>query len=152
MYAKEDKAVLFCETVLPSSASFWQTKMEVLIVPKTIGQDAPLFFKTSLAEQAEEWGTHQKLMTTDGKGLRRTVPKTFPYFYLEYGSNSSGYAQIIESSRFPRDFAVDTVGGMMHMDPMRFRRRQKTNESEERKLIRSFLDKWKPFDWTLELD
>jgi len=151
LYRQQGKDVLFCETVLPQSG-FWQTKLEVIPVPRNVAQDAPLYFKTSLMEQAEEWGTHQKLMNTAEKGLRRTIPANFSYFYLEYDEGGKGYAQMIESSRFPKDFGVDTIAGMMEMDPIRFRRKEQTNAEEERQMILSFLDQWKKYDWTVDLD
>jgi len=173
MYKTNGKTILCTETVttsLSSSSSFWQTKMDVMVVPERVGQDAPLFFKSALSEQAQELsGTHIKLYDTTQKGLRRTIPSQFSYFYLEYdgygktdSSNQqttgggtgqvSGMAQIIEE-RFPRDFAVDTIGcGMMQMDPIRFRRKDKNSEKEERQLVQAFLEQWKAFDWTVELD
>lgn len=77
MYAKEGKDVIFVETVLPSKG-LWQTRMEAMPVPKRTSQDAPMYFKAALSEQAEEWGTHTKLLSTRDKGLRRTIPKKFP--------------------------------------------------------------------------
>jgi hypothetical protein len=151
MYAKEQKNVLFCETVLDTTG-FWQTKLEAIVVPANTWQDAPLFFKSALTEQAQDWGTHQKLYKTVDKGLRRTVPKNFSYFYLQWDVNHAGYAQMIESADFPRDFGVDTIAGMMEMDPMRFRRNKKTRPEQERQGILEFLEKFKPFDWTVELD
>lgn len=151
MYQKENKEVLFCETVL-SSRGFWQTKMEAIVVPMATWQDTPLFFKSALTEQAEEWGTHQKLMKTTGKGLRRSVPKNFSYFYLQWDVNHAGYAQMIETTAFPRDFGVDTIAGVMGMDPIRFRRNLKTAPEQERQGVLTFLEKYKPFDWTVQLD
>jgi hypothetical protein len=170
------KNVLFCETVLNNTGTgggglsgFWQTKMEAVVVPNSVWQDAPLFFKSALAEQAQDWGTHQKLMPTTGdKGLRRTVPKNFDYFYIQWGGGgggdsqdgvtaaatapASGYVQMIESNAFPQDFGVDTIAGMMEMDPMRFRKNQKAQPEQERQGILEFLEAFKPFDWTVELD
>ena len=150
---QQETVLLFCETVLPTS-SFWQTRLEAIVVPKSVGDDAPLFFKTALNEQAEEWGTHQKLLSTKAvKGLRRTIPPNFSYFYIEF-PNGNGFVQLIESNTFPRDFGIDTIGGMMQLDPLRFRggSRKRISESQERQHIQSFLDKWKEFDWTVELD
>ena len=149
LYRAENKEVLFCETVLPQSG-FWQTKLECIPVPRSVAQDAPLYFKTSLAEQAEEWGTHQKMLNTAAKGLRRTVPNNFSYFYLEYEEGGKGYAQMIESSSFPRDFGNDTIAGMMGMDPLRFRRKEQPQG--EKQSILEFLDKWRKHDWTVHLD
>jgi len=150
MYAKEGKEVMFAETVLPSKG-LWQTRMEAIPVPKRAAHDAPMYFKSALTEQAEEWGTHTKLLSTRDKGLRRTIPKKFSYFYVEWAPGE-GFAQIIENASFPKDFGVDTIAGMMQMDPLRFRAREKISAEAERQLILDFVAKWKPFDWTLELD
>jgi hypothetical protein len=152
MYAKENKEVLFIETVLPSSKGLWQTRLEAIPVLKRHANDAPMYFKSALTEQAEEWGTHTKLLSTREKGLRGTIPKRFPYFFVEWASPRQGYAQIIETTSFPKDFGIDTIAGMMQMDPLKFRARQKTTAETERQLILNFIAKWKPFDWTLELD
>lgn len=68
------------------------------------------FFKSALNEQAEEWGTHTKLLSTKGKGIRQTVPKGFSYFNVEW--DGGGFAQIIETNDFPKDFGIDTIAGM----------------------------------------
>lgn len=68
------------------------------------------FFKSALNEQAEEWGTHNKLLSTKGKTLRQTIPKGFSYFNIEW--NDGGFAQIIETNSFPKDFSLDTIAGM----------------------------------------
>ncbi len=41
MFKKEGKGVLFCETVLPSKG-FWQTRMDIIPVPKDVEQDAEM--------------------------------------------------------------------------------------------------------------
>lgn len=109
------------------------------------------FFKSALTEQADEWGTHTKLLSTRNKGVRRIIPKTFPYFFVEWAPGD-GFAQIVESSNFPKDFGADTIAGVLHLDPIRFQRKQKVSVETEKQLILDFLSKWKPFDWTLELD
>mmetsp|Transcript_19448 Transcript_19448/g.40042 ORF Transcript_19448/g.40042 Transcript_19448/m.40042 type:complete len:456 (+) Transcript_19448:498-1865(+) len=152
MYARERKGIIFCETVLPSK-SFWQTRVEVTPVPFAQLQDAPIYFKSAMVEQAEEFGTHTKLFETSiQKQLRSVVPKKFPYFYIDWGnissSNNTGYAQIIESSGFPRDFGLDTLAGMMEADPVRFHLKAKFERGFEAKLVADFAVKWKPFDWT----
>jgi hypothetical protein len=149
MYALEKKDVIFCETVLPSRG-LWHTKMEAIPIPKN--HDAPMYFKSALTEQAEEWGTHTKLLSTRDKGLRRSIPKRFPYFYVEWAPGSDGYAQIIETQSFPKDFGADTVAGALEMDPIRFQRKQTVSVEQEKQLVLEFLQKWKPFDWTVELD
>jgi len=166
--AARRQGVLFYETVLPtnSSSTFWQTRLECVLVPRNVAADAPLYFSTALTEQAEEWGTHQKLMKTGGgKDLRGTIPQGFSYFYVEFGNNDDnntaaghppGFVQMIETKgAFPKDFGADTILGMMHMDPLRFRSKpaaSSKNKEEERRVILQFLEEWKKYDWTVELD
>lgn len=156
LYARERKGIILCETVLPNK-NFWQTKVEVIPVPFAQLQDAPIYFKSALVEQAEEFGTHTKLLQTSStKQLRSVIPKKFPYFSIDWGnissSNSTGYAQIIESSGFPRDFGLDTLAGMMEVDPIRFNRKSKFAKGFEAKLVTDFSAKWKSFDWTRRLE
>jgi hypothetical protein len=40
---------------------------------------------------------------------------------------------------------------MMKMDPVRFNRKKKAPD-DDRGAVISFLEKWKAFDWTLDLD
>ncbi|GFH54255.1 hypothetical protein CTEN210_10731 [Chaetoceros tenuissimus] len=148
MFAKEGKSVLFAETVLPTKG-LWQARMDCIPVPTIVEQDAQIFFKSAMTEQAEEWGTHNKILSTTGKGLRRTIPKGFSYFNIEW--DDGGFAQIIESNKFPKDFGLDTIAGMMELDPMRFNRKQKSADFD-RGAVLDFLKRWKEVDWTVHLD
>ena len=152
LYEKEyKKCLIFSETVMPNK-SFWQARMEAIPIKKKYWYESEMYFKTGLTEQQDENGTHTKLLSTKGKGLRRTIPKGFPYFYVEWDANSEGYAQIIESSDFPLDFAADTVAGMTGGDPLRFKKKQKFSPEEEREAVLKFLEKWKRYDWTEKLN
>lgn len=156
LYAREGKGVILLETVL-ANKGFWQTKIEVVPVPFSILQDAPMFFNSAMREQTEEWGTHNKLLkTTSQRPLPHVVPKGFPYFSVEWGkistSSSTGYAQIVESQDFGSDFGLDVLAGMLEIDPIRFHRKKKFGHEEERRNIADFLPKWGKVDWTKELD
>jgi len=55
-------------------------------------------------ESDELWSQHAKVIETRGKGLKRSVPKGFPYFFAEFGLDD-GFAHVIEdSSQFPFHF------------------------------------------------
>ncbi|KAL7426725.1 hypothetical protein ACHAXM_000558 [Skeletonema potamos] len=174
MFRQEGRDLLFLETVTRTSRGGGlglQAKMEVVPVPRRVERDAPLFFKSALSEVAQEWGTHgqKPIVLNDKKTLRNSVPKGFPYFYI--GWEGGGFVQIVEneddgdddnngsvgmsasggSKCFSRDFGIDTISGMMELDPVRFQRRQRSSDGD-RSAILKFCDKWKPFDWTLELD
>ena len=157
LYARKGKGIVFCETVLPNK-NFWQTRVEVVPVSFSQLQDAPIYFRSAMAEQAEEFGTHttKLLRTSHDKPLRSVIPKGFPYFSIDWGniasSSHTGYAQIIESSAFPRDFGLDTLAGMMEADPVRFHRKRKFPGGFEAKLVAEFASAFEPFDWTRRLE
>lgn len=71
----------------------------------------------------------------------------------------------LQEANFPRDFGVDTLAGILGVDPPSFGGRGRglgagrwggrggaAAVEEERKLVMAFLEKWKAFDWTSELD
>jgi hypothetical protein len=147
MFRKEGKGVLFCETVL-SSKGLWQARMDVIPVPINVENDAEIYFKSALTEQAEEWGTHTKILSTKGKGIGGTVPKGFPYFNIEW--EGGGFATIIESDSFPKTFGVDTIAGMLDMEPVKFNRKPRAKDND-RKVVVDFLDRWQNYDWTLSM-
>lgn len=156
MYATKGKAVILFETVLPNNG-FWQTKMDVIAVPYSVLQDSPMFFKSSMVEQSDDWGTHNKLMpTTATKPVKSVLPKKgFAYFYVEWGnvstSENTGYCVIIEGDNFRHDFGFDTLSSIMDLDPIRFNRKRKFSQEEERENIANFMEGWKKFDWTKDL-
>ena len=80
------------------------------------------------------------------------MPKGFPYFFVEWDAPHQGVAQLIESPNFPPDFAADTIAGMTGADPIRFQRKKKFSVEDERPLLQQFLEKWKKYDWTDNLD
>ena len=166
MFAKNKKGCIFLETASRTSKSGGgtglQCKMEVVPVPMRVEEDAPFYFKSSLGEIAQEWGTHQKpIVMNSQKTLRNAVPKGFPYFYC--GWNGGGYVQLIEgeddglggsgeSGRNKyRDFGLDTVAGMMGLDPYKMRKKAGWG-SDEKSAIVQFCERWKEVDWTVELD
>lgn len=148
MHSAEGKGVLFVETVMPNNV-FWQTKIEAIPISKNIQNDAPMYFKSAFDEQAEDFGTHTKVIHTKGKGLRRSIPKKFPYIHVEW--DDGGFAQIIESSAFNKDFALDTIAGMMGRNSLRFDRKR-TVPDDGRSSVLAFCARYKKYDWTYELD
>lgn len=150
LYGKEGKDVVFTETVL-ATKGFWQTRLMCVPVPRS-QNDAALYFQQAMREQADEWGTHNKILSTRERGFRRTIPANFNYFFVEWDTNNDGLCQIIETNKFPADFGVDTLAGMLQIDSIRFRRTQRQSYEEEKKMVLNFLEKWKTVDWTLELE
>ena len=158
LYARQGKSIIMLETVLEHSKGLWQTKLELIPVPFGTLQDAPMYFQSAMREQTEEWGTHNKLLkVSTQKPLSSVIPKGFPYFFVDWGKiatspTATGYAQIIESESFRHDFGLDTVAGMLELDPIRLQRKQNHGYEEERQQIADFLKHWEKVDWTKELD
>lgn len=178
MCHSEGRGIIFLETVERTSQSAsggvgggggmtTQARMDVIPVPLAVERDAQLYFRSALAEVAQEWGTHQRPIALEGKKtLRNSVPRRgFPYFYCGWGKGSAnnnncesdtvgGYVQLIENDdgkRFQKDFGLDVIAGMMGCDPMRFQRKSPALDGDREEILR-FCDRWKKCDWTLELD
>jgi hypothetical protein len=182
MFHSQGRGVIFLETVHLTSQSAsggvgggmtTQARMDVIPVPLAVERDAQLYFRSALAEVAQEWGTHQRPIALEEVGLRggkktlrNSVPRRgFPYFYCGWGEGSvnnnnncestvGGYVQLIENEdgkRFQKDFGLDVIAGMMGCDPIRFQRKSPSLDGD-RGAILQFCDSWKKFDWTLELD
>jgi hypothetical protein len=59
-------------------------------------------------ESDVEWSTNKKLVDTREKGFRRSVPKGFPYFCVEFGIEG-GFAHTIEDEEgFSQNFGKVT--------------------------------------------
>ena len=175
--AQQNKGVLFFETYLGSIVSgnrnsrtdgtVWQARMEAVFVSRDIYEDAALYFRAALMEQAQEEGTKPNIIPihTKTKPLYHTIPKNFPYFFIEYddiahhndtsSSSSSSratvksiekpnaYVLLLESNQFPKTFGVDTIASMMDVEPIRMRRhRSMISSFEEEQVVIQFLQRY----------
>jgi len=153
LYACEGKGVIMFETILPNKQGLWQTKLEVVPVPFTSLKDSPIYFSSAMKEQVEDWGTHNKIIElTKERPAKRSLPKGFPYFLVFWGnvstSESTGFAQIIESSAFPMDFGVETIASILAIDSPRLRGGCIQSTENEQLNIVEFKRKWEKFDFT----
>ena len=129
---------------------------QVVPVPRHAESDAPIFFKSALNERAEEWGTHTKIIDTGKRGgVRFSVPKNFTYFSVDW--KDGGMAQIIEGeggagvNKEWRSWGLGVCAGMIGCDIMKFNKKE-WDEAKDRKNVLDFLEIFKEFDWTAELD
>ncbi|XP_055937942.1 CWF19-like protein 2 [Argiope bruennichi] len=116
-FKKKDKTLLCLETSM-YFRHYPHAFLECIPVPEEEGDMAPLYFKKALLESEEEWTHNIKLIDLTRKGLRRSVPKSLPYFCISFDpSVHAGFAHVIEDEKqFPKHFGKEVVGGMLDID------------------------------------
>jgi len=85
-------------------------EMELLTQART-------FWRKAFDEAESEFETtHKKVIEVDAKGgVRRAVPKGFPYIYVDFGLGG-GYAHVVDDvAEFPKEFAQQVMAGMCEM-------------------------------------
>lgn len=98
MHAKENKGVIFYETIL----SFRQqrhTYIEAVPVPFDQFQDLPAYFRESILSSESEWSQHKKLIDFSARpgGFRRALVSNLPYFAVMWDyKGEKGYGHVIE--------------------------------------------------------
>ncbi|KAJ8549113.1 hypothetical protein K7X08_032820 [Anisodus acutangulus] len=154
IFAKQEKDLIFLETVMSLARQKRHCLVECIPLPKEVAKQAPLYFKKAIDEAEDEWSQHnaKKLIDTSVKGLRASIPKDFPYFHVEFGLNK-GFVHVIDDEKqFNSSFGLNVVRGMMKLPPedMHQRRRRESVDTQ-REAVASFARDWEPFDWTKQL-
>ncbi|XP_073224129.1 uncharacterized protein [Cicer arietinum] len=154
MFAKQDKEVVFLETVMELAQQRRHCMVECIPLPQDIAKEAPLYFKKAIDEAEDEWSQHnaKKLIDTSQKGLRNSIPEHFPYFHVEFGLNK-GFVHVIDDEKeFKSSLGLNVIRGMLHLaeEDMHRRRRYETVEVQKQ-AVASFSKEWEHFDWTKQL-
>ncbi|KAF3692870.1 CWF19-like protein 2 [Channa argus] len=122
--------------------------LECIPLPRELGDMAPIYFKKAIMECDEEWAMNKKIVDLSSKDIRQAVPRGLPYFAVDFGLQG-GFAHVIENEqKFPHYFGKEVVGGMMDLEPRRWRKLIKENFDDQRKKVLQFAQWWKPFDCT----
>nr|XP_020475634.1 CWF19-like protein 2 isoform X1 [Monopterus albus] len=122
--------------------------LECIPLPRELGDMAPIYFKKALMECDEEWAINKKIVDLSSKDIRRAVPRGLPYFAVDFGLQG-GFAHVIENEqKFPHYFGKEVVGGMLDLEPRRWRKLIRENFDDQRKKVLQFAQWWKPYDCT----
>ncbi|XP_019181712.1 PREDICTED: CWF19-like protein 2 isoform X2 [Ipomoea nil] len=155
MFAKQEKDVVFLETVMGLAKQRRHCLVECIPLPQDVAKQAPLYFKKAIDEAEDEWSQHnaKKLIDTSIKGLRASIPKDFPYFHVEFGLNR-GFVHVIDDEKgFKSSFGLNVVRGMLKLpaEDMHSHRKHESIETQKQ-AVASFARDWEPFNWTKQLD
>ncbi|NXD84312.1 C19L2 protein, partial [Halcyon senegalensis] len=103
MFEDKDLDCVFLETNM-SMKKRYHMVYECIPLPKEVGDMAPIYFKKAIMESDEEWSVNKKLIDLSSKDIRKSVPKGFPYFSVDFGLQG-GFAHVIEDQhKFPHYF------------------------------------------------
>ncbi|CBI26380.3 uncharacterized protein LOC100264750 [Vitis vinifera] len=155
MFAKQEKDLVFLETVMGLAQQRRHCLVECIPLPRETAKQAPLYFKKAIDEAEDEWSQHnaKKLIDTSEKGLRGSIPKDFPYFHVEFGLNK-GFVHVIDDEKqFKSSLGLDVIRGMLRLpeEDMHRRRRHESAEAQKQAVV-NFARDWEPFDWTKQLE
>uniref|UniRef100_A0A8C6KJ10 CWF19-like protein 2 n=1 Tax=Nothobranchius furzeri TaxID=105023 RepID=A0A8C6KJ10_NOTFU len=126
--------------------------LECIPLPRELGDMAPIYFKKAIMECDEEWAMNKKIVDLSSKDIRQAVPRGLPYFAVDFGLQG-GFAHVIENEqKFPHYFGKEVVGGMMDLEPRRWRKPIRENFDDQRKKVLQFAQWWKPYDCTKTQD
>ncbi|GJR78570.1 CWF19-like protein 2 [Tanacetum coccineum] len=154
MFRKQGRDVIFLETVMGLSKQKRHCMVECIPLPRDIAQQAPMYFKQAIDEAEDEWSQHsaKKLIDTSEKGLRRSIPKDFPYFHVEFGLKKGFVHVIDDESRWKSSFGVNVIRGMLGL-PVEDMHRRHRHESvdTQKQAVANFDRDWALLDWTKQL-
>ncbi|VVC34516.1 Hypothetical protein CINCED_3A004607 [Cinara cedri] len=104
MFKDQDEDVVFFESAMRLN-NMPHMVWNCVPVPIEIGDTAPIYFKKALLECETEWAINKKVVDLSSKDIRRAIPKSLPYFAVDFGMQG-GYAHVIEDEKmFPNNFA-----------------------------------------------
>ncbi|XP_073155380.1 uncharacterized protein [Henckelia pumila] len=154
MFSKQERDVVFLETVLGLAHQKRHCLVECVPLPRKIAKQAPVYFKKAIDEAEDEWSQHnaKKLIDTSEKGLRNSIPKNFPYFHVEFGLDK-GFVHVIDDEKgFRSSFGLDIIRGMLLPAEDMHRRSRHESLERQKQAVASFASDWEPFDWTKQLE
>ncbi|URD76332.1 Protein similar to CwfJ C-terminus 2 [Musa troglodytarum] len=154
MFARDDKDVVFLETVVGLAKQRRHCLLECIPIPHLLASQAPMYFRKAIEEAEEEWGQHdmKKVIPTSGN-LRQVIPENFSYFHVEFGLDK-GFVHVIDKdSNFDNGFGLNVVRGLLRLpEEDMYRRRRHEPMEKQKQAVANFAREWEHFDWTRDLD
>ncbi|KAG8369732.1 hypothetical protein BUALT_Bualt14G0044400 [Buddleja alternifolia] len=138
MFAEQEMDVAFLETVMGLARQKRHCLVERVPLPREVANQAPVYFMKAIDEAEDDWSQHdtKKLIDTNGKGLRDSVPQNFPYFHVEFGLNK-GFAHVIDNEEvFHCSFGLNVIRGMLGLPADMHRRRRHLSVETQRQALR----------------
>ena len=90
------------------------------------------------------------MSTAPPKGLRQSIPESFPYFHVEFNMRG-GFAHVVDDeTRWNGDFGRDVLVGLLGLPTENAKKRALAPAVLKREMD-AFLDAWEPVDWTKQL-
>ncbi|XP_056120109.1 CWF19-like protein 2 [Rhinichthys klamathensis goyatoka] len=147
MFESQELDCVFLETHMNPKRHLHMV-YECVPMPKELGDMAPIYFKKAIMESDEEWAMNKKVVDLSSKDIRQAVPRGLPYFSVDFGLQG-GFAHVIENEhKFPHYFGKEILGGMLDLEPRRWRKPIRENFDDQRKKVLAFAQWWKAFDCT----
>ncbi|XP_009394459.2 uncharacterized protein LOC103979925 isoform X1 [Musa acuminata AAA Group] len=154
MFARDDKDVVFLETVVGLAKQRRHCLLECIPIPHLLASQAPMYFRKAIEEAEEEWGQHdmKKVIPTSGN-LRQVIPENFSYFHVEFGLDK-GFVHVIDKdSNFNSGFGLNVIRGLLRLpEEDMYRRRRHEPMEKQNQAVANFAREWEHFDWTRDLD
>ncbi|XP_042596058.1 CWF19-like protein 2 [Cyprinus carpio] len=147
MFESQELDCVFLETHMNPKRHLHMV-YECVPLPRELGDMAPIYFKKAIMESDEEWAMNKKLVDLSSRDIRQAVPRGLPYFSVDFGLQG-GFAHVIENEqKFPHYFGKEILGGMLDLEPRRWRKPIRENFDDQRKKVLKFAQWWKAFDCT----
>lgn len=149
MFSANGLEAVFMETAFRFKKQY-HTYLECIPLPKKLAEDAPFYFTKEMADSGSKWSSNPSVTKCKEKGLRRSIPEHFEYFYVEFATGDA-FAHVIDK-RFDASFGREIICGILDLPFGKNVRKRVLDAAKATELLRSFLPMWKAYDFTQYLE
>lgn len=141
--ASIERTVVFLETATLASRQRCHAIVDAVFLPRTLRLDPKTFYSRALRE---EGGLEEaKIIDTSAKGLRKSIPRGFPYAYVDFRLDQ-GLARVLDEngSQSRGDYLIELTADLFGLERHEWRHSHKVAPEVSAK----FRKLYEPFDWT----